>query len=77
MTMTNEQKIKRIKDCMELTAESLTYRDALSHSNYGRGMAKAWYEDESISFFQYCDLTDEFDNIMAVKRQLPMKGDVV
>lgn len=75
--MTNEQRIKYVQSFIVLVKDSLTYREALSHSTFARGVLAAWFADMTIRTDQYKSLMGELDDIMAVKRTLPLKGDVL
>lgn len=75
--MSNEQKIKYVESFIELARAATTYREALSHSTFSRGVLAAWFSDMTIRTDQYKSLLTVLDDIMAVKRTLPMKGDVV
>lgn len=75
--MTTDQKIAYLRDFMKLISNSTTYRDALSHSNYIRGMAGAWRADNTLSVDNYNRIIEDIDVMMEVKRNLPMQGDVV
>lgn len=75
--MTTEDKLKYIQGFMKLTSEATTYRDALSHCNFTRGVLAAYLADRTIKLVDYHAFTYDLDIVMDVKRKLPTKGDVV
>jgi hypothetical protein len=75
--VTTEEKIKHIQSYMSLIAFATTYRDALSHSCFLRGMLRAWRLDGSIAEETYNNHQNKIEHIMIEKRKLPVKGDVV
>lgn len=75
--MTTEEKLKYIETFRRLVAKAETYRDACSHSNFTRGIITAWHADGTLPSADYTRLMKDLDTIMAVKSNLPTKGDVV
>ncbi|QHZ60107.1 hypothetical protein PJKIFABJ_00171 [Pseudomonas phage PE09] len=75
--MTTDDKILYIQSFMRLVSRAETYRDAAAHSNFTRGIISAWHADLTLPSTMYKQLLDDLEIIMAVKRNLPMQGDVV
>lgn len=75
--MTTEQKIAYIQSFMKLIASAQTYRDAIGHASFVRGILAAWNRDFTISLETFKRFNDDIEVMMGVKRQLPLEGDVL
>lgn len=75
--MTTQDKIKYIESFTSLISRATTYRDALSHAMFVRGMLAAYHADNTISIDEFKRLSFDVETIMEIKRKLPVKGDVV
>lgn len=75
--MTSDQKVKYVEDFISLVAEAATYRDAIAHANFARGLMWAWHTDLTIRTDQFHNLETQVHKLLEEKRKLPMKGDIV
>lgn len=75
--MTTEEKIAYIRSFLSLVASAQTYRDALSHAGFVRGLLAAWNRDYTITLATFREISEELEVVMGVKRNLQVKGDVV
>lgn len=75
--MTTEQKIAYMQSFMKLIVNAQTYRDAVGHASFVRGMLAAWNADMTITIDTFKQYSADVEVIMEVKRKLPLKGDVV
>jgi hypothetical protein len=62
---------------MKLIVASQTYRDAIGHACFVRGILAAWNADMTINVEMFRLFSADIEVIMEVKRKLPLKGDVV
>lgn len=75
--MTTDQKIAYIQSFVKLIASANTYRDAIGHASFVRGILAAWNRDMTISLETFKKFNDDIEIMMGAKRQLPVEGDVV
>lgn len=71
--MTTNGKIAYVRQFMQLVAKAESYKDAIPHASFVRGLLSAWgMADRSISLESYKDLTNDLEIMMEVKRNLPV-----
>jgi hypothetical protein len=75
--LTTEQKIAYIQSFVKLVTAAQTYRDAVSHASFVRGLLAAYNADMTITIETFKQISDDLEVIMDVKRKLPVKGDVL
>lgn len=75
--MTTEQKVRYIDSFMKLIASSQTYRDAVNHASFVRGILAAWHADLTITTDTFKQYNYSIELVMEMKRKLPVKGDTV
>ena len=75
--MTTDQKLRYIDSFMKLIVNAQTYRDAVGHASFVRGILAAWNADTTITIDSFKKYSDDIEVVMEVKRKLPVQGDVV
>lgn len=75
--MTTEQKLNYIDSFMKLIVSAQTYRDAVSHASFVRGILAAWFSDMTITLDSFKKYNNDIEIMMDVKRKLPVQGDVL
>jgi hypothetical protein len=72
--MTTDQKIKYIQSFYKLVVAAQTYRDAVSHATFVRGLLAAWHADMTITTDQFRSISEDIEVVMQVKRNLTVRG---
>ena len=70
--MTTQQRLDYIRSFLALVAKAGTYRDAISHASFVRGLLAMCFRDQSIELEDYRNLTNELETMMEVKRNIPI-----
>lgn len=75
--MTTDKKLRYIDSFYRLIVTAQTYRDAIAHANFTRGVLAAYWADMSVSLEDYKRISGDIEVVLEVKRNLPVEGDVV
>lgn len=75
--MTTDQKLRYIDSFMKLIVNAQTYRDAVGHASFVRGILAAWNADMTITIDSFKQYSADIELVMDVKRKLPLQGDVL
>lgn len=70
--MTTQQRLDYIRSFLSLVAKADSYRSAVSHASFVRGLLAMCFRDQSIELEDYRSLTQDLETMMEVKRNIPI-----
>lgn len=70
--MTSEEKLSYIERFMNLVDQEPTYRGAIAHASFTRGVLAAYFADQTIALKDYKAITTRLETMMEEKRLIPV-----